>query len=136
MLKTLLSNWLIPAIVLIVALFAAFFFGTGWAGVIVLVILGLILVMAIVFILQGQKNLYREKRISRAKLVRNVLFEVTVILVAMLLAALLGRYIADIATAQVSHGLMKFMLGILIGLLAGMGVGFVVKQTWGRLAKA
>ncbi len=136
MLKTILSNWLIPAMVLIIVLFAAYFFGAGWAGVIVVTMFCFALAMAIFSVLQEQTKSYREKRIGRTKLILNVLGEILVILLAMSLAALLGRYIAEIATEQISNGLAKFIAGIVIGLLAGMGVGFLVKRTWGRLAAA
>jgi hypothetical protein len=135
MLKTILGNWLIPAIALMLALLAALFFGSGWAGVIVVTIFCFALAMAIFSVLQKQKSSYREKRISRTKLVLNVLYEILVILLAMTLAALLGRYISEVVTAPISHGLTKFIMGMVISLLAGMGVGFLVKRTWGRLAK-
>jgi len=53
----------------------------------------------------------------------------------MTLAGLLGRSVAAMATQQMGNGLFKVIAGILVGLLAGIGVGFVVKQTWGRLVK-
>ena len=136
MLKTILNNWLIPAILLIVTLLAAYFFGAGWAGVMVAALFCLTLTGAILVILQEQRKLYRENRISRAKLIRNALFQIMGILLAMALASLLGRWIADVATQQISNGLIKFIAGMMIGLLAGMGVGFLVKQMWGRLANS
>ena len=136
MLKTILSNWLMPALVLIVLLFAAYFFGAGPAGVIVGILFCLTLAMAIFSILQKQKKLYREKRISRTRLALNLLAEIMMILVGMILAGWLGRYFAEIATAHISNDLTKLIAGMVIGLLAGMGVGFLVKRTWGRLAEA
>ena len=135
MLKTILSNWLIPAIVLMVVLFAAYFFGDGPAGAVVGILFCLTLAMAIFSILQKQKKLYREERISRTRLALNLLAEVMIILVGMILAGLLGRYFAEIATAQISHDLTKLIAGMVIGLLGGMSVGFLVKQMWSRLAK-
>ena len=135
MLKTILGNWLIPAIVLIVVLFAAYFLGAGWAGAVVGILFCLTLAMAIFSILQKQKKLYREKRIGRTRLALNLLAEVMIILVGMILAGLLGRYFAEIATAQISHDLTKLIAGTVIGLLGGMSVGFLVKQMWSRLAK-
>ena len=136
MLKTILINWLIPAIVLIVTLFAAYFFGAGSAGVIVAVLFCLTLAGAFFAILQEQRKQYQENRISRSQLVRNVLFQIAEILLAAALASVLGRWIAEFATQQISNGLIKFIAGMTIGLLAGMGVGFLVKRTWGRLVKA
>ena len=135
MLRTILNNWLIPAILLIVTLLAAYFFGAGWAGVMVTVLFCVTLTGAIFIILQEQGKQYRESRISRSQLVRNALFQIAGILLAMALASLLGRWVADAATQQISNGLIKFIAGMVIGLLAGMGVGFLVKQMWGRLAR-
>jgi hypothetical protein len=134
MIRSIVGNWLIPAAVLIVALLAAFFFGPAWAGMVVVTMFCFALAMAISSVLQEQTKSYREKRIGRTKLALNVLGEIMVMLLAMTLAALLGRYIAEIATEQISNGLAKFIAGMVIGLLAGMGVGFLVKRTWGRLA--
>ena len=136
MLKTIPSNWLIPAIVLIVVLFVAYFFGAGLAGVIVGILFCLTLAMAIFSMLQKQKKLYREERISRTRLALNLLAEVVIILVGMILAGLLGRYFAEIATAHISHDLTKFIAGMVIGLLAGMAVGFFMKRLWGRLTNS
>ena len=136
MLKTILNNWLIPASLLTVTLLTAYFFGAGWAGVMAAVLFCVTLTGAILVILQEQRKLYRENRISRAKLLRNTLFQIAGILLAMALASLLGRWIVEAATQQMSNGLIKFITGMVIGLLAGMGVGFLVKQMWGRLTNA
>ena len=133
MIKNILSNWLIPASVLVLTLLAAFFFGGGWAGVIVACLFCITLGMAISAIVAEQKKAYREKRITRTRMILNVLSEITLILLAMTSAALLGRWIAEIATQQIGNQLIRFIAGMVISLLAGMGVGFLVKQTWGRL---
>ena len=51
-------------------------------------------------------------------------------LLALTLAGLLGRPAAAMATQQMGDGLFKVIAGILIGLLAGIGVRLVVRQTW------
>ena len=79
---------------------------------------------------------YKEGKITRTILVRNIFLEIIGILLAMTLAGLLGRYIAQIATVQIANELVKLIAGILIGLLVGMGVGLLVKRTWGRWLKA
>ena len=136
MLKTILNNWLIPAVLLIGTLLAAYFFGAGRAGVMVAVLFCVTLTGAILVILQEQRKLYRERRISRTQLARNALFQIAGILLAMALASLLGRWLADAAMQQISNGFIKFIAGVITGLLAGMGVGFLVKQLWGRLASS
>ena len=116
-------------------LLIALLFAPGWASAITSIVLFISFAIAIFFVVQKQRKLYQEKRTSRVKLARNVLFESTGILLAMVLAGLLGRTIAQIGTTQISNDLTKLMAGIVIALLAGMGVGFLVKRTWGRLIK-
>ena len=134
MLKTVLSNWIIPAIILIVLLFAMYFFGAGWAGLLVVLLFCLSLAWTVFTILQEQGKLYRGKRISRSQVVRNALFQIAGVLLAMALASVLGRWLAEAATQQISNGLIRFIAGMVVGLLAGMGVGYLVKQMWGRLS--
>jgi uncharacterized protein YacL len=116
-------------------LLIALLFAPGWAGVITSIALIVSFAIAIFFVVQKQMKLYREKPTSRLKLARNVLFESMGILLAMVLAGLLGRTIAQIGTAQISNDLTKLIAGIVIALLAGMGVGFLVKRAWGQLVK-
>ena len=117
--------------ILLIALLLA----PGWAGAIISIALFISFAIAIFFVVQKQMKLYQEKPTSRVKLARNVLFEIMGVLLAMVLAGLLGRYIAQIGTAQVSNDLTKLIAGFLIALLAGMGVGILVKHTWERLVK-
>ena len=129
MLKTILTSWLIPAIVITFVLLAASLFVPGWAGVVAGVILFLILAVAIFSVVQNQMKMYREKRISRSQMARNVLYDVVGILLAMIFASMIGRYATEIATQQIGHTLPGFAAGIVVSLLAGMGVGFLVKRT-------
>jgi hypothetical protein len=86
-------------------------------------------------VLEKHRQAYRQGKITRRIFIRNVLLECTGILLAMLLAGMLGRYIAEIATRQIDSGLIKVVAGITVGLLVGIGVGTFTRITWGRLAK-
>ena len=130
MLKTILSNWLIPAVVLTFVLLVVSFFAPGWAGVIAGAVFVLILSMAIFSAVRNPVKLYREKRISRNKMLRSVLYEITGILLAIILAFLVGRYIVEVVTEPISNSLAKLIAGLVISLIAGMGVGFLVKRIW------
>ena len=57
------------------------------------------------------------------------------ILIAMVLAGMVGKYIAQISTAQISSELTKLIAGIVISLLAGMSIGILVNRTWGEFVK-
>ena len=133
MFKTILSNWLIPAIAITFVLLAVSFFAPGWAGMIAGILIFLIVGMSLLGIVRNQAKLYRQQRISRNQLVRNVFYEGTGILLAMILAFSIGRTMIGIAAGWIDNGLIRFVAGIIISLLAGMGVGFLVKRTWGRL---
>ena len=85
--------------------------------------------------LEGHKKAYRAGIITRGVFIRNAFLEITGILLAMTLAGVLGRPIATMATQQIGNGLIRVIAGILAGLLAGVGIGFLVRQTWGRLVK-
>ena len=130
-----LAYWPVLSIVLILMLFAVFFFVPGWAGVTAGIVFSLSVAMTIFSVVQKQKNLFREKPTSGIKLVRNVLFEIIGILIAMVLAGLLGRYIAQVATQQISNDLIKFVVGIATGLLVGIGIGVVMQRISGRFIK-
>ena len=132
MLNTILNNWLIPAIAITVVLVAVSLFTPAWAGVVAGVLLFLILAMTIFAAARNQVRLYREKRISRAKMAWNILFEIMGILLAMMLAALLGKYLVGVVTEGISHSLIKFIAAIVISLLTGMGVGFLMRRIWDR----
>ena len=122
-------------IALLLALIAIFFLAPGWAGAAAVIALSISFAISIFLVVHKQMTLYKEKPTSRVRLALNVLFEITGVLLAMLLAGLLARYIAQMGIAQISNDLTKLIAGIVIGLLAGMGVGFLVKRTWGRLVK-
>ena len=130
MLKTILSNWLIPAVVLTVVLLGVSFFAPGPAGVIAGAVFVLILSMAIFSVVRNQAKLYREKRISRNRMIWSVLYEITGILLAIILAFLVGRYIVEVVTEPINNSLAKLIAGMVISLIAGMGVGFLVKRIW------
>ena len=85
--------------------------------------------------IEKHRKAYVQGRITRGIFIRNAVLEIIGILLAMVLAGLLGRSVAEVATRQISHELTKILAGILTGLLVGMGVGAFAKRTWGRLVK-
>lgn len=87
-------------------------------------------------VLEKHKEAYRQGKIGRSIFIRNVVLDCTGILLAMVLAGVLGRLIAAIATRQIEDALVRMIAGILVGLLVGMGVGTFARKTWGRWAKA
>jgi hypothetical protein len=92
-------------------------------------------VVAISAIIKKHRESYHQGKITLGVFVRNVSVEVLGILLAVALAGLLGRFIAQMALEQIHHDSIKLIGGIIIGMLAGMSIGVLVKRTWGRLVK-
>ncbi len=93
------------------------------------------LIIASLAVIGKHREAYRQGQITRAIFIRNIFVEILGVLIAMALAVLLGRYIAQIATEHINNALTKFIAGILIGLLVGIGVSILVKHAWGRIVK-
>ena len=103
-------------------------------------ILGIIFLLLSFFItssavLEKHREAYLQGKIGRSIFIRNVLLEGTGILLAMVLAGVLGRVMAGMATRQIEDGLVRVIAGIMVGMLVGIGIGTVARKTWGRLAK-
>jgi len=120
-------------LLLVVLIFAWLFPSTGLIFGVIVFIFGL--TMASFAIIGKHREAYLQGKITRSVFVRKVLAEIFGILLAMTLAGLLGRYIAQIATEHINNDLTKLIIGILIGLLAGIGVSILVKHTWGRIVR-
>lgn len=103
------------------------------ASTLVKLLLGLSFALASLSAIQKNRGLYQQGKITRAVLIRNTLLEVFGTLLVMLLAGLLGRQAAQLATNRIDNLLIKFLAGIGVGLLVGLGTGFLVKRVWGWL---
>jgi hypothetical protein len=119
LLAVLLLAWLFPS--------AGFFLG------IIFLIFSFFITSAAVIAKHREK--YREGKITRSVFIRSVSLEIAGIWLAMILAGLLGRAIAGIATQQITNELIRLIMGVVIGLLVGISVGLFVSQTWSRIVK-
>jgi hypothetical protein len=86
-------------------------------------------------VVEKHRQDYFQGKISRGVCVRNILFDVTGILLALLLAGVLGRYIAELAARQISHEFTKLIVGVIVGLLIGIAIGIFVQQSLRRFIK-
>jgi uncharacterized membrane protein YjjP (DUF1212 family) len=60
-------------------------------------------------------------------------FETVIFLLTIVLAGFLGNYVALLATGQIADMLTRFIVGIFLGLLVGIGVGIISKRTWEKV---
>jgi hypothetical protein len=119
LLTLLILSWVFPAV------------GLRLGVVFLLVTLG----TASLVILGKHRDLYQQGKIKRKEFIRNAVLEILGVLLGMSLAGWLGRPLAALATQGIGDDLVRLIAGLLVGLLAGIGIGFLVRQTWGRLVK-
>lgn len=86
-------------------------------------------------VFEKHRKAYLQARITRIVFIRNVFFDLTGILLAIVLAGLLGRFVAEIATRRISNDLTQLIAGIDIGLLVGIVVGVLIKRASSHLVK-
>lgn len=115
----LLSMWLLPSATPVLA--------------IVLIVLSLALTFFTIF--GKHRTAYLQGKLTRAAFLCNTFLDMFGILLAVVLAGLLGRYVAGLVARPISNDLWRLIATILIGLLVGMGVGLFVNRAWGRLVK-
>ena len=87
-------------------------------------------------VLEKHKNAYRKGEITRQIFIRNAVLEISGGFLVMLLAGLLGRSAAEVATQQISHDLIRVIAGIAVGLLVGISVGAVANNRLRRWVQA
>ena len=122
----------IPIVMFLIILVSVLYFPKNSGGAVVIVIF-ISLAIAISSIFKKHKKTYLEGKITRGNLIRNVSLEILGILLAMILAGLAGRTLAQIVTSPIANELTKLITGIVIGIFVGVIIGLLVKKTWGRL---
>ncbi len=115
----LLSMWLLPS-------------ATSALGI---ALIAISLSLAFFTIFGKHRTAYLQGKLTRAAFLRNTFLDVFGILLAVVLAGLLGRYAVGLVTRPISNDPARLIAGILIGLLVGLGVGLLVNRAWGRLVK-
>ncbi len=135
-----MGNFLKKHFALISILFLVVFVVCAWkfssaAPLVGIVFLGVSLGIAIFAVVAKHWSAYREGKLTRFAVARNIGLDVFGILLAMALAALLSRYVSELVASQVDGALLRFVAGILVGLLVGIGVGMLVRKTWGHFVR-
>jgi hypothetical protein len=96
------------------------------------ILLFLALSAACITVIRKHHKSYRRGEITTYAFMRNVVLEIAGILLATACAALLGNYIALMATQSIGDILIRFAAGVFVGLLIGMTMGTVVRKLWSR----
>jgi hypothetical protein len=124
----------IPFLLLLVLLLSMWLFPSAtFALGIALIVTSLSIAIFAIFRKHG--TTYRQGKLTRSEFLRNILLDISGILLAVTLAGLLGRTIAEIVTQPISNDLGRLIAGIFIGLLVGIGVGVFVNRAWGRFVR-
>jgi hypothetical protein len=84
-------------------------------------------------IMKKHKKACHKRAIHQSVFIHNATLEVSGIFLVMLLAGLLGRYAAEVATQQIDQDLLRLGAGLGVGLVVGLGVGALAKRTLRRL---
>jgi len=86
-------------------------------------------------VLEKHKQAYRKGQISRLTFIRNAALEIVGTGLMMLLAGILGRYVAAIVAQPIDNWLLRVIAGIAVGAVVGIGVGLLAKKTLRRLVE-
>lgn len=86
-------------------------------------------------VLEKHKKAYVKGEITRGVFIRNAVLEISGGFIIMILAGLLGRSAAEIATQQIGNDIIRLIAGIMVGLAIGLGVGILAKKTLRRLVE-
>ncbi len=86
-------------------------------------------------VLEKHKKAYRKGEITRGIFIRNTVVEISGGFLVMLLAGVLGRNAAEIATQQIGNEVVRLAAGIAVGLMVGFGVGLLAQKTLRRLVE-
>ena len=122
----------ILVVMLIVLLSLAWLFPSSGARL-GLAFLLICLLIASAAALEKHERSFREGHLTRVQFIRNSSLEIMGLLLAMVLAAGIGRYAAGLTSHNIENDLLRTLAGIGVGMAVGFGVGALARGTWGRL---
>jgi hypothetical protein len=86
-------------------------------------------------IIRKYRKSYQQGNLPLSTCIRNSGLEIAVVLLAMIMASVVGRYLSTLASGGMNSTPQRLLTGIGIGLLAGWAVGLFAKQATGRLIR-
>lgn len=124
----------LPFLLLFVLILSMWLLPSG-ASAIGIALIALSLVITFFTIFRKHRSAYRLGKLTRSAFLRNTFLDISGILLAMVAAGLLAKYVAELVARPISHDLWRFVATILVGLLVGVSVGMLVNRAWARLVK-
>lgn len=86
-------------------------------------------------VVDKHREAFRNGQITRGRFIGNAAVEISGTWLVMLLAGLLGRTVAEIATRPLENDLVRVLAGLGVGLVVGLVLGVFAKKTLRRLVE-
>jgi hypothetical protein len=86
-------------------------------------------------IISKNRKAYQERRISFSLCIKNTCLEILAIVLAMVIAGLIGHYLSVSITGNINSDPARLLTGIGIGILVGWAVGLLIKLASARFVK-
>ena len=119
---------LIPVSLILVLMLSAWLLPSAMP-VLGIAIIVISLSIAFFSVFRKHRMAYRQGSLTRAAFLRNTFLDIFGILLAVVLAGLLGRYIIGMVARPISNNTARLIAAIIVGLLVGLGVGLFVNRT-------
>jgi hypothetical protein len=124
------THWPKLALLLTLSLLAGLFFAPALAQGFATPFIVLTLGMGLLLLALRHWRAYREGKLTRLELARNVFVETA----SLLLVVVLARFVGGLVAGFVGEG-YGWLLGLLSALVVGAAAGLAVQKTLGRLSK-
>jgi hypothetical protein len=145
MITILEKHWLLISILLLLAILASFILWPSMAQTLSWMLAFSGVVLTIIFIARRKNLSYQQGRITRIAMIRDIVFE----LLGTVMAISVAVWLAGKATAQIIPAVYEAALdihpgwvpvagmlaGLVVALCVGLGVGLLMRWTWGRLTR-
>jgi hypothetical protein len=86
-------------------------------------------------IINKNRKAYQQGKISLSISIKNTCLEILAILLAMVLAGLMGRYLSVVVMGNINSHPLKLLTGIGIGILVGWAIGLFIKIASSRIIR-
>jgi fructose-specific phosphotransferase system IIC component len=138
MIKKLEKYWPFISILLILVIVASLFFWKSASRWISIVLIGLSVTAALVFVVRKYVQAQKQGKISLPLMWRNIIVDILGVLVSMATVILVAGKVAGVIAQPIGNtwGVTAGILcALLAGLVAGFGINLMVRWAWGLLTR-